>query len=1110
MAMKHDWIKQIVEHESISRLAGLTEPGKRLVAEGAWGSSAHLTAGAIAQRSGRCVLLVVAHLDEADEAVEDLGLFEGLEAVAFPALEVLPGESNVSLELLADRLAVVTRLARGDQPAVLVAPVQALMQAVPTDEAMGTMVLELARGGTQDPQALTHWLVEAGYRRVDVIEEPGDFAMRGGIIDVYPPGASPAVRLDFFGDQIDEIAEIDVDSMGSDRKIDRVRLIGASVAKIQAEQRTTNLWSLLRDDTIVVEHERLEIDEQARGYYERLTDPTGIYAPGTLNIALSKLSVIEINQYGGAGMGHERVALPVSPLVNFPEEGSKAVAELIELAREHRVVVLAQRTAERERLLELIQQQGDGAGIDVEVGYLFRGFTWGDEQSAASGGAQRVVIVPHQEMFHRYGMRRRIRKISASRAVDAFLDIEPNDYVVHQQHGIARFKGMRLMKRSGATGQGGGKEEYLTLEFADRALLHVPASQIELVHKYIGGFAGRPPLSKLGSKKWSKQKEQVAEAVRDLAAELLRVQAARQASPGIAYGPPTAWMKQFEAEFPYQETDDQLVAIASIHKDMAESKPMDRLICGDVGYGKTEVAMRAAFRAVEAGKQVAVLCPTTVLSEQHERTFRERMADYPVCIESLNRFKNAQQVRGTLQGLSEGTVDIVIGTHRLLSDDIYFKDLGLVIVDEEQRFGVEHKSKLMRFRVTVDVLTLSATPIPRTLHMAMLGLRDISSLSTPPADRRAVVTEVAPYDTRRIRNAIVRELNRGGQCFFVHNRVGSIHAVAAEIQTLVPEAKLAVGHGQMHGHELEEVMLRFVRGEVDVLVCTTIIESGIDIPTANTMFIADADRFGLAELHQLRGRVGRYKHRAYCYMMLPKNRPLSEIATRRLNAIEEFSMLGAGFKIAMRDMEIRGVGNLLGPQQSGHIAAVGYEMYCKLLEQATADLQHHRVREPVLTHLDLGLAGNLPRTYIPSDKHRMQAYRRISRSPDLKTLAAVEADLQNAYGELPPAARMLVDLAEIRVALSQLNVEALKRDDDDLVFTTKAVAALSPMLSVARGSVRLVDTPEPDHPGTVYYRPPASYLKEASTLLAVLQRLLVEPVREATDQPAQNTSESVA
>jgi len=1079
--MTHDWLQQIIDHTSIGKLCDLAEPGKRLIAEGAWGSSAHLTAGAIAQRSGRNIVLIVAHLDEADEAVEDLGLFDGLEAVAFPALEVLPGESNVSLELLADRLTVVSRLLKGDQPRVIVAPVQAMMQSVPTGEAIGSVTVELTRGGEQDPQKLVHWLGEAGYQRVDVVEEPGDFAVRGGIVDVYPPGAAPAVRIDFFGDQIDEIAEIDLGSMGSDRKLDSVRLIGASVEKIQNEQNTTNLWSLLADDTLVIEHERLEIDEQARGYYERLTDPTGIYAPGTVNQALARRPVIEINQYGGAGLGHERIALPVRPLVNFEQDAAKAVCELDELSREHHVIVLAQRNAERDRLNELIGEHAAEANVDIELGYLFRGFVWGDE------GGDTMALVPHQEMFHRYGTRRRIRKISAARAVDAFLDIEVGDYVVHQHHGIAKFNGMRMMKQRGAS------EEYLTLEFADRALLHVPASQIELVHKYIGGFAGRPPLSKLGGKKWSKQKEQVAESVRDLAAELLRVQAARQATPGYSCGPPTAWMKQFEAEFPYQETDDQLAAIAAIHKDMAESKPMDRLICGDVGYGKTEVAMRAAFRAVEAGKQVAVLCPTTVLSDQHERTFRERMADYPITIETLNRFKSAQQVRDTLRGMAEGTVDIVIGTHRLLSDDIYFKDLGLVIVDEEQRFGVEHKSKLMRFRVTVDVLTLSATPIPRTLHMSLLGLRDISSLSTPPADRRAVVTEVMPYDSERIRNAIVRELNRGGQCYFVHNRVRSIHAVAAEVQSLVPEAKLAIGHGQMHGHELEEVMLSFVRGEVDVLVCTTIIESGIDIPTANTMFITDADRFGLAELHQLRGRVGRYKHRAYCYMMLPRSRPLSDVATRRLNAIEEFSMLGAGFKIAMRDMEIRGVGNLLGPQQSGHIAAVGYEMYCKLLEQATCDLQDKPAREPVLTHLELGLAGHLPRTYIPSDKHRMDAYRRVSRAPDFKTLRAVEADLNNAYGELPPAGRMLIDLAEIRVALTQLGVVSLKRDGPDLVFATHDVKTISPLLQGARGSVRLVDTPEPNKPGTVYYRPPGSYLADTSTLLAVLRRLLIEP-----------------
>ncbi|MBI1371988.1 MAG: transcription-repair coupling factor [Phycisphaera sp.] len=1085
--MTHDWLDILLNDPAITTLCDRLGERESIAAEGAWGSAAHLLAGALRVRTGRPVLIVVGHLDDADEAVSDLELFDGVSGSVFPALEVLPGESNVSLELLAERLGMVTRLLDGDQPDVIVAPVQALMQAVPQREAIGGMTRRVERGMTLDQQELAHWLDAAGYQRVDVIDEVGDFAVRGGIVDICPPGNLPPVRIDFFGDEVDEIAEIDLASMGSDRKLKSIHLIGASADQVQSDTRTTSLWELLRADTIVVMCETLEIDEQARAYYERLIDPTGIYAPRSVHEQARRFAQVDVNQFAAPGMAEQRVALPVRAVPNFDSDAAKAIDELVELAADHRVIVTCRREGEAERLRELLAEHESAALQNVQIvsGYLYRGFIWG----AAGNDALQTAIVPHHELFHRYQARRRIRRVSVgARDVDAFLDIEPGDYVVHTHHGVARFKGLRVMKRDGDD----AGEEYLTLEFAEKALLHVPASEIEHVQKYVGGFAGRPQLSKLGGARWKKQKEQVAEAVKDMAAELLRVQAARQSIPGIAFPADTTWMKRFEAEFPCEETDDQLAAIAKIKRDMAEPRPMDRLICGDVGYGKTELAMRAAFKAVEAGYQVAVLCPTTVLSEQHERTFRERMADYPVRIETLNRFKSTTEVRDTLRGAKDGGVDILIGTHRLLSEDVTFAKLGMVIVDEEQKFGVEHKNRLMRFRVTVDVLTMSATPIPRTLHMAMLGLRDISSLSTPPADRRAIVTEVIQHERPRIRQAILRELNRDGQVYFVHNRVHNIHTVANEIRSMVPEAAVAVGHGQMSGHELEDVMLRFVRGEVDVLVCTTIIESGIDIPRANTMFIADCDRFGLAEMHQLRGRVGRYKHRAYCYLLLPQTRTLTEVATRRLRAIEEFSMLGAGFKIAMRDMEIRGVGNLLGPEQSGHIAAVGYDLYCQLLEQSTRQLRNEPAPNvPSEVHLELKIHGNLPRRYIPSDRHRMEAYRRIGRAPDFDTLRSVERSLVDAYGELPSSAEVLMQLAEIRLALASMRVEALKLDGPDLIFTTAEPKRLSPKLEFAPGSVRLVDMPGPDTPGTIYYRPPKAYLDEPRTMLNVLRKLLV-------------------
>ncbi|MFI4882513.1 MAG: transcription-repair coupling factor, partial [Phycisphaerales bacterium JB064] len=689
-------------------------------------------------------------------------------------------------------------------------------------------------------------------------------------------------------------------------------------------------------------------------------------------------------------------------------------------------------------------------------------------------------------------------RLKSNRTVDAFLDFAPGDHVVHADHGIARFVGLNQMVVDGsgktsAHGKDKGKkrsgdfnvEEFLTLEFKDKARLHVPATQIDLVQKYVGGFSGSPPLSQLGGQRWKSQKQKVAESVKDLAGELLRVRAAREASPGIAYPADTTWQKEFEAEFPYQETDDQLAALSAIKRDMSSPRPMDRLICGDVGFGKTELAIRAAFKAAEYGKQVAVLVPTTVLAEQHERTFRERFAAYPFRVESISRYKTTAEINATLKALRKGEVDVIIGTHRLFSKDVRFSDLGLVIIDEEQRFGVEHKEQLLRLRTEADVLTLSATPIPRTLHMAMLGLRDISSLTTPPAERQSVVTEVMPFDRRRVEQAIARELAREGQVFFVHNRVRDIKARAAEVQGLAPEANIVVGHGQMPAGELEEVMLKFVRREADILVSTTIIESGIDQPTANTMIIAEADNFGLADLHQLRGRVGRSSRRAYCYLLLPEDGILSAIAKKRLAAVEQYAMLGAGFKIAMRDLEIRGAGNLLGSEQSGHIAVVGYDMYCRLLEQAVHEMTGQRVVTHSRIALDVGLKGYIPESYIPGDVRRMAAYRRMALAASMDDVRSLREDLAEAYGAPPGQVERLLSLAELRVALAAAGVSsAAVRGADVILFTTDPLHVLHKLEGIAGtltsltpsaggGLRRDQDTQRKLH--EVYWRPPEQY-----------------------------------
>ncbi len=1097
---------------AVSSLAAALGAGRRAVASGSAGSSTAFVTGALAQTLDAPVLLVVAHLDDADEAADELNEWLGAgTALRLPALEVSPGETGVHVESFAERLRVVRALAADEPPRVLIAPIAALMQGVPRPNELDALSRVVRSGQTLDPDELARWLDGAGYRRCEAIEEPGDFARRGGILDVFAPsvaGTGP-VRLDFFGDEVDRLTEIDLDTMGSDRRLDRVELVAVREDLVATDAGTVNLLELIAPSTVAVLAETMEIIEQGRGYYSRAADTSGLAGPPRVLELLEKRThaLAEINQFSaGTAAADVRVELPAEPLPPFERDAGEAVGELAQIAGNARVLVTCANDAEQSRLRELVAQHAPDASIESVVRYAHRGFAWN-----APDGAH--VLLPYAELLGRFEVRRRGGRVRAGRAMDTFLDIKPGDYVVHAEHGIAKFLELTTIRPGTKKPKGDGPpEEYLTLEFARKARLHVPCRQIDLVQRYVGGFKGSPPLSTIGGTKWKTQKARVADSVRDLASELLRVRAAREATPGTQYPGDTNWQNEFEAEFPYQETEDQLAALAEIKRDMHSPRPMDRLLCGDVGFGKTELAIRAAFKCVEFGKQVAVLVPTTVLAEQHEITFRNRFADYPFRVESLSRFKTTKQINATLKDLREGKIDIVVGTHRLLSKDVKFADLGLVVVDEEQRFGVEHKERLLQLRVTVDVLTLSATPIPRTLHMAMLGLRDISSLTTPPADRRAIVTEVLPYNEHRIKRAIERELSREGQVFYVHNRVHNIQTVADDIARMVPDAKVIFGHGQMEPKELEQVMLQFMRRQADVLVSTTIIESGIDIPTANTMIIADADRFGLAELHQLRGRVGRFKHRAYCYLLLPEDRPVKEVAQKRLKAIEQFTMLGAGFRIAMRDLEIRGAGNLLGPEQSGHIAAVGYDMFCRLLDRAVHELNEPDTAEPIEhVSVDLGITGVFPKVYIPSEARRLEAYRRLAQARTPAEFVQAEADLVSAYGDLPPAAHTLFDLSRIAAAARALAVRTVAKRGDRIVLLTERPAEVAAAMDTGANDIRVVGadlaatnarTPSGTALSEVYWSPPASYL-EPSTLLRVLPRRLGFETPAGSGAPAE-------
>ena len=1069
------WYAAIDEAPLIDHIDAVMRQGV-VVVEGRSGSSTCMVLAAVASRRRAPRLLVTAHLDQTDEALEELSA-RGIKAVRFPALETLPGETSARSDLIAERLCVVRDIGRFSDT-IVVAPIAALMQPIPSADDLGDQLRTIRVGDRIDQADLIAWLTEANWVRAATVERPAEFAVRGDVIDLFPEVGPPA-RIDVFGDEIESLHAIDLDTMGSAQRLDRVDLVvGGSAMDAgipDAGETPRTLPDVLDARWTVVLDDPAEINEQARSYSDRVAG--GGWIADVEDIQAALVSRCEGVCLIGAGLESPATQLPASPLPAFPDQAADAIDDIRRRAGDHRLVLVCQQDGDADRLRELLDDVPEGATI--AAGYLHRGFVW-------HGGDVPVQFIPYHEIVHRYQVRRRVHGSGARRDLDAFVEISAGDHVVHRGHGVAEFLGMRLQSRQG---EEDSQEEFLVLEFAQGARLLVPATGIEEVHRYIGAFKGAPERSLLGGRAWGNRKERAAESVRDLAAELLRVQAVRQGRAGFSFPPDGDWQREFEAAFPWDPTRDQHSAFESVRGDMQAARPMDRLVCGDVGFGKTEVAIRAAFRTAAAGRQVAILVPTTVLAEQHERTVRSRFAGFPFRVESMSRFKTPKEQRAILKDLADGHVDVLIGTHRLLSHDVHFKDLALVVIDEEQRFGVEHKQRLLELRATVDVLTMTATPIPRTLHMSMMGLRDISSLQTAPVDRRAVVTEVMPWNKERLRAALKRELAREGQIFVVHNRISDLDDVAEAIHELVPDAKIVTGHGRMTPSALEKTMLAFMRHEADVLVATTIIESGIDIPNANTMIINEADRYGLADLHQLRGRVGRSRHRAYCYLLLPMTRTVRPDARRRLEAVESFSMLGAGFRIALRDLELRGAGNLLGPEQSGHIAAVGYELYCRLLERAVEDLKEGRAVDEAPCVVDIGWTGYFPEPWIPSESRRLDAYRRLARAGSIEAIGAVLSDLESAYGAVPPPADRLRMVRSVAVLAAAHGVRAVLRRDEDLVFQTPRAPVLLARLQRVPGIVRRVGSNSPEGLGEVWWRVPAGHQSIEGVLKHLMRSL---------------------
>jgi len=1084
--------------------------------------------GAVLDELGRThpspVWLVVA-LDgkRAEQLVEDLAFFHmasgdprPAEVLHFP--EAMPENRDMreAFSASADRQTVLSKLrARraagagaapdGSPTLWIVTTPAALFQSVPALEAFAAREVILKRGQSQKFHGLLETLRDLDYDSEALCESPGHYAIRGGIIDVYPITATEPYRLDFFGDEIEDIRAFDPVTQRSGAAVETISL--SASPRLRLATSTTGLADYLSASAHLALIEPAELDaEFSRAAREGRDGLTPLLQRCSELFGLSDLD--EASALLG-GDGVRETTWDTDSLVHhrsYPDDSLVAQERLqgevearhafLERVREWKrigygLAFVVSKEGEEQRAKEILEEDHalktlqpiwlrgmpnegfrltfrDGREKPGDVSEGPARLTW--RKPAAKRG---LVVVTETELFGRQRARRAggTKRALAQRAqIDQLLDfaeLVEGDFVVHLQHGIALYRGLTKIEMAQ------GVREVISLEFDDHVTLHVPLQESHLISRYVGLSKTRPQLGRIGSGRWEKTRQAAERATIDLAAELLRMQAAREAQPGFSFPPDTPWQKEFEASFPYTETRDQLKAIEEAKADLERPRPMDRLICGDVGFGKTEVAIRTAFKAVQGGKQVALLVPTTVLAQQHLNTFRERMAGYPIAIEMVSRFRSRGEIAKILAATAAGQVDILVGTHRLLQRDVVFKDLGLVVVDEEQRFGVKHKERFKTLRSTVDVLSMSATPIPRTLYMALTGARDMSVIETAPTNRHPIQTVVKSYDEKVVVDAVRHEVRRGGQVFYLHNRVLTIDLVAARLRELMPEVTIGVGHGQMDADELEELMTEFVAGRYQVLVCTTIIESGLDIPNCNTIIIEGADRFGLSQLYQLRGRVGRFKHQAYAYLLLHRHTRLVEIARQRLNAMRTHNQLGAGFRIAMRDLELRGAGNLLGSEQSGHIVGVGFELYCQLLRQSVSRLRGEKQAASIRASVKLDFvfvgegepAGDSPRTrghgssytavkeaehdasgavevariqaripgkFLSETRLRIDFYRKLAMAGTLKQLKDIETDLRDRFGEYAQEVVALLLVTEIRIRAEHKGIVSVETDSTRL------------------------------------------------------------------------------
>ena len=1008
-------------------------------------------------------LVVFSNEEKAKKAYEEYLLF-GEETYLYPARDLLFYYADIKGKTLTNRRMEVLRAIaekKKEEPVTVITTMDAFLDGIISPDEIQKNRIHITGEDTVDLTKLEQDLTALGYERESQIEAPGQFAVRGGIIDVFPLAEEMPVRIELWGDEIDSIRMFDAKSQRSIENISEITIYPASENCFGNNGLVSFLKYFPENETLLFYDEPHRLQETAETVEAEYTESlknradAGMKEEGEeeLRVFQTKDIISEMNRYSGIGLttleskcGLFKVrsvytvqAKGVNPYNNSFELLTR---DLKRLKRNgYRVVLLsgsrtrAKRLAEDLRDYDLSSFYSEDMQREVKPGEIMAAYGYASE--GYEYPMLKFVVISESDIFGRKKKKKKRKKYEGQRIQD-FAELKPGDYVVHENHGIGVYKGIEKIEVEKIV------KDYMKIVYAEGGVLYIPVAQMDLIQKYAGADAKKPRLNKLGTIQWGKTKSQVKKAVQIVAKDLVELYAVRQQSEGFVYGPDTVWQKEFEEMFPFEETDDQLQAIEDTKHDMESKKIMDRLICGDVGYGKTEIAIRAAFKAVQEGKQVVCLVPTTILAQQHYNTFVQRLKEFPVRIDLLCRFRSAAEQKKTIEDTKKGFVDILVGTHRVLSKDVVFKDLGLLIIDEEQRFGVTHKEKIKKLKENIDVLTLTATPIPRTLHMSLFGIRDMSVLEEAPNERMPIQTYVMEYNDEMVREAITRELARDGQVYYVYNRVNDIADVAGRIQSLVPDANVAFAHGQMKERELEDIMYDFINGDIDVLVSTTIIETGLDIPNANTMIIQDADRFGLSQLYQLRGRVGRSNRMAYAFLLYQRDKLLKEVAEKRLSAIREFTDLGSGIKIAMRDLEIRGAGNLLGEAQSGHMEAVGYDLYCKMLNEAVRQLKGGPEAETFTTLIDLNVDAYIPEYYIKNEYQKLDIYKRIAAIESEEELEDMTEELIDRFGDIPKKVQQLLVIASLKSLAHSVYVTAIEQKGEEIRFTMYEKAKIDP------------------------------------------------------------------